>query len=314
MSVLGDLDRWRATGAIRPGQFEVLSALVRRERFSVFVELHTGLYLGVLALVAGLGLTIQTHFAGLGDAMILSGLTMVLAGSLYYCFSRGRAYSPGRVESPHFAFDYVLYLGCLVLGIELGYIDFRYALLHGSWDHYLLLSACVCFLLAYRFDNRFVLSLALSTLAGWLGLRLSQFPNFMGASLRATALIYGTLVTGAGLALFRADIKKHFLDTYLHIAANVVFMALLSMQFERDSQVVSLFALLGLAALAVATGLRAGRFAFVVYGTVYGYLGFSARVLQNVGSMTAELAYFAVSSTMVIASLVMLARRFGREE
>src|SRR4051812_27738130 len=304
MSMLADLDRWRITGVIRPEQFDVLSALVRKERFSVFVELHTAVYLGVLAFVAGLGLTIQTHFAGLGDAAILSGLTIVLAGSLYYCFSRGPAYSPGRVESPNFAFDYVLYLGCLVLGIALGYIEYRFALLHGSWDHYLLLSACVCFLLAYRFDNRFVLSLALSTLAGWFGLRLSQFPNFMGASLRGTALIYGALVAATGFALYRADIKKHFLAAYLHIAANVVFMALLSMQVDGDAHVLYLVALLGLAALAVAIGLRAGRFAFVVYGIVYGYLGISARVLEDVNSLTVMLAYVAVSSTIVIASLV----------
>ena len=314
MKILADLERWRSTGVIRAEQYEVLSALVRKERFSVFVELHTVLYLGVVFFIGGVGWTIQTHFQGLGDAAILSALTFALAGSLYYCFSKGRAYSNGLVEAPGFAFDYVLYLGCLVLGLELGYLEFRFHLLQGDWDHYLLLSASVFFLLAYRFDNRFVLSLALSTLAGWFGLRLSRFPDFVGASLRASALIYGGLTAAAGAGLFRAGIKKHFLETYLHIAVNVLFVALLSELFESNPNDLFLLALLGLAGLAIAAGVRVRRFAFVVYGIVYGYIGLSARLLRDVNSFTSILAYVAVSSTIVIVSLVVLARRFGRDE
>jgi hypothetical protein len=312
--MLANLQRWRSTGAITSEQHDVLSALVRKERVSVFVELHTILYLGVVALIAGLGWTIQAHFQGLGDIAILSALTITCVASLYYCFSRGPAYSTGRVESPGFAFDYVLYLGCLVFGLELGYLEFRFALLQANWDHYLLLSAGVFFVLAYRFDNRFVLSLALSTLAGWFGLRLSQVPNLVGASLRDSALVYGGLVAAAGTALFRAGIKKHFLDTYLHVAANVVFIALLSELFTRDADLLHLLALTGLAAVAIVAGIRFRRFAFVVYGALYGYAGISARVLRHVDSFSAALAYVALSSAIVIASLVVLARRFGRDE
>ena len=314
MKVLADLQRWTSTGAIRPEQHEVLSALVRKERFSVFVELHTLLYLGVVSFIAGVGWTVQTHFQRLGDAAILSALTLALTASLYYCFSRGRDYSNGRVEAPGFAFDYVLYLGCLLLGIELGYLEFRFHLLKGSWDHYLLLSACVFFLLAYRFDNRFVLSLALSTLGGWFGVRLTSFPDIGGASLRAGALVYGGLVAAAGAGLFGAGIKKHFLDAYLHVAANVLFVALLSALFQNNPHALYLLGLLGLAGLAVAAGVRFRRFAFVVYGILYGYAGISARLLHEVDSFTVGLAYIAVSSTIVIVSLVALARRFGREE
>jgi hypothetical protein len=314
LKILADLERWKNTGVIRAEQYDVLSALVRKERFSVFVELHTLLYLGVVSIIAGVGWTIQTHFKSLGDAAILSALTLALAGSLYYCFSNGRAYSNALVETPGFAFDYVLYLGCLVLGLELGYLEFRFHLLQGDWDHYLLLSASVFFLLAYRFDNRFVLSLALSTLAGWFGLRLSHFSNFGDASLRVSALIYGALSAAAGAGLFRAGIKKHFLETYLHVAGNVLFIALVSALFDRPVNDLYLFALLGLAGLAIAAGLRVRRFAFVVYGIVYGYVGISARLLDSAYSLTDILAYIAISSTIVIVSLVVLARRFGRDE
>jgi hypothetical protein len=314
VKILADLQRWKSTGAIRAEQYDVLSALVRKERFSVFVELHTLLYLGVVSLIGGVGWTIQTHFQALGDVAVLAALTVALAGSLYYCFSRGRAYSNGLVDARGFAFDYVLYLGCLVLGLELGYLEFRFHVLQESWENYLLLSASVFFLLAYRFDNRFVLSLALSTLAAWFGLRLSDFRALGGTSLRTSALIYGSLVAAAGAGLFRAGIKKHFLETYLHVAANVLLVALLSAQFDRNAHEWHLAALLGLSGLALAAGVRFRRFAFVVYGIIYGYVGVSARLMRGIYSDTTVLAYIAVSSTIVIVSLVMLARRFGRDE
>ena len=314
MTILERLERWHTTGAINGAQYEAIVALVRKDRFSVFVELNTILYLGVLAFVAGVGWTIETHFANLGDALILSALTLIFGFSLHYCFARGRAYSNGLVEAYGFAFDYVLYLGCLVFAIELGYVESRFHLLQTGWNNYLLLSACVFFALAYRFDNRFVLSLALSTLAGWFSLRLSNFPEVGGPSLRASALVYGSLVALAGTALYRAGIKRHFLETYLQVAANVLFVALLSALFNRDAHPLYLPGLFGLAGLAVALGVRFKRFAFVVYGVVYGYIGVSARVMREIDSFSGALAYVAVSGTIMIVTLVVIARRFGREE
>ena len=180
MSLLIDLERWRAAGTISESQHKVLVSLVRKDRFSVFAELNALLYLGVVAFVAGAGWTIQTHFARLGDVAILSALTLSFAASLYYCFSRAAAYSNVQQESPGFAFDYVLYLGCLMFGLELGFLEFRFHLLQDRWDHYLLLSSVAYFSLAYRFDNRFVLSLALSTLAGWFGLRAGVHNSLFG--------------------------------------------------------------------------------------------------------------------------------------
>ena len=317
MKILKYLERWNSTGIITGAQYAAIAALVRKDRFSVFAELNTLLYLGVLSLVAGAGWTIQTYVASLGDAAIVSALTITVVACLYYCFSRALPYSDEQVEPAGFAFDYVLYLGCLVFALELGYVESRFHFLQANWDYYLLASSLVFFALAYRFDNRFVLSLALSTLAGWFGVRVSEFPLlqlFGGSSLRAYALAYGGLVAVAGTGLHRAGVKPHFLEAYLHIAANVLFIALLSGVVVRDHESLCLAGLLGLAAIAIVEGVRLTRFAFVVYGVVYGYISISVRLVRDVDSLTASLAYVAVSGTIVFISLVVLARRFGREE
>jgi len=300
---------------ITSAQHDTISALVRKDRFSVFIELNALFYLGVLSFVAGVGWVIQTYFASLGDAAILSGLSLLLCLSFYYSFSRARPFSTAKVESPNLAFDYVLYLGCLVFVLELGYLESRFQILRNNWDYYLLFSSLLFFALAYRFDNRFVLSLALSTLAGWFGVKISQFSLSYSGSLRPYALAYGSLVAAAGIWLRQRRIKKHFTETYLHIAANVLFVALLSGVFDKDGTWLYLSGLLALSIIAVVSGIRFRSFAFVAYATVYSYIGISAQVLRGTRSESAAaLAYLVISGAAVILAMVFLARRFAWEE
>jgi hypothetical protein len=314
MRTVERLQQWKDAGAITTAQFGTIAAIVRKDRFSIFVELNALLYLGVLAFVAGLGWTIQTYFANIGDAAILIGLSTLLAASLYYCFSRAPEWSTARVESPNMAFDYVLYLACLVFAAELGYIETRFQLLGAHRDYYLLFSAVLYFIAAYRFDNRFVLSLALSTLAAWFGVKMSAFAFISNESLRLAAISYGAVVGGLGAWLSRQGIKRHFLETYLHIAANVLFIAFVSGVFEGDRHWIYFAGLMALVVISINAGVRFRRFAFVVYGTVYGYVGVSAEILRDTHDSTADLLYVVVSGTIVIISIVLLARRFGREQ
>ena len=314
MTILARLEQWKESGAITSMQFDAISELVRKDRFSVFVELNALFYLGVLSFVAGVAWVIQTYLSTLGDTAILSGLTLLLCLSFSYCFSRALPYSPGQMESPNLAFDYVLYLGCLLFAVELAYLETRFHLMQSEWDYYLLFSSVLFFGLAYRFDNRFVLSLALSTLAGWFGLRISRFAFSYGESLRPYALVYGVLVASIGIWLHRCGIKKHFTETYLHIASNVLFGALISGIIARESPWLYLMGLLGLAGIATVEGIRFRRFAFVAYGVLYGYIGMSVRLLRDVRiDSTAALSYLIVSGMLVILSMILLARRFGSE-
>lgn len=313
MTTLDRLDGWTAAGVISQAQHAVLTAHVRQERFSLFVELNALLYIGVLSLVGGLIWTFRDYVANLGDAVILSILGVLMAASFSYCFLRGRPYANDEVQSPSLAFDYVVYFGCLVLAATLGYLETRFAVFRG-WDTHLLLASIVFGVLAYRFDNRFVLSLAISTLAGYLGLKLSPFDTIDTDALRLLGLLYGAFLIGLGWLLYREGVKRHFLDTYVHIGTNVILVAAASGVLEPISGRAYLVALLAFAAAAIYLGVRFNRFAFVAYGTLYGYAGLSARLLDTMGGITVGLTYLVVTGSAVIIGLVVLARRFGRNE
>src|SRR3954451_2495228 len=307
------LEEWRNGELITAAQHAALLALVSRQRFSVFLELNGLLYVGVAAIAGGVAWTVREHFARLGDAVVLVSLTSVLAACAWYCASHVTPYSHDRVAAPTFSFDYVLYLGCLIFASELTFLEYRFHLLGIDWNYYLLASAAVYFAAAYRFDNRFVLSLALSTLAAWFGVRLS-LSRLLYGYIHEVTLAYGGAVALAGALLSRERIKPHFLETYLHVSVNAILFALTAHANDAAS-LLSLIALVAACAVTIERGIRFRRFAFVVYGVLYGYVGTTIQVLRPIlfRSEAVVLAYFVLSGGAVVAALVLVARRFGRE-
>lgn len=315
MTTLERLDAWRDAGVITTEQHASLTSLSRRDRFSLYVEIHALLYVGVVSMVAGVVWTFRESLAGLGHAAILSIFAALIGVSLYYCFTRAVPYASGEVEQPSIAVEYVLYFGCLMFSGMLAYLEVQMRVC-GGWDTHLLLASTVFGALAYRFDNRFVLSLALSTLAAYLGLTLNVFDTIDAVTthrLRVYAMGYALAVAGLGSALYSQGIKRHFLDVYLHVGANAFLLATLSGVPDAQFGLLYLALLLPLSVALIYLGMRFERFAFVAYGTLYGYAGLSARILDELRTVTVALFYLVVTGSMVVTALVVMARRFARK-
>ena len=312
LTILTRLEQWNEKGKISPEQHAHLAGLFREEPLSLFLELNVLLYAGVLAFVAGLGWTVSTWSQQLGDGLVLTILSTILAACFWYCFSRAPAWSPAETPAPSPIFDYVLYLGSLVWLLDVAYLENRFHVLSGQWDLYLLATAGLFFFLAYRFDNRFVLSLALSSLAGWFGLTISHWSAHQDAAYRQYALLYCLVIGVGGALLQRRGLKPHFFGTYLNIVANVLFWALLSGVFNREGYGLWFLAVLIACGASLAWGLARRQFVFVVYAAVYGYVGVSSVFLRGVTDESAVLSYFVVSGVAMLAALVQIGRRFGR--
>jgi len=312
MTILTRLEQWKEQGTISPEQCSQLAGLCRGEPFSLSLELNIALYAGVLAFVAGLGWTVSTWSQQMGDVLVLALLSILIAACLWYASSRAPAWSPAETPSPSLIFDYAIYLASLTWLVELAYIENRFQLLSGRWDHYLLATTGLFFFLAYRFDNRFVLSLALSSLAGWFGLTISHWSTHQDATYRQSALAYSLMVAAGGALLQRHGWKPHFFKTYLNVAANVLFWAALSGVFERQDRGVWVLLLLIAVGASLAWGLARRQFAFVAYAAVYGYVGISSIIVREINDTAGVLVYFIVTGIAMLVLLVRIARRFGR--
>jgi hypothetical protein len=304
----------QSEGIISREQFRVLSELQSKKVFSLYMELRVAFYAGILFLAAGLGLTLKQYASELAtDIIIITALTAVLAASLAYCFSKGNGYAKGESQAPGMFFDYILYLACIIYSLEIAYIEARFAVFGDFWRWHLLISSFLFFFLAYRFDNRLVLSFALSTLAGWLGFELHS-AHRLWEDMRFTAIGYGLACLAAGTALYSYGIKRHFLDIYLNFAAHFVFIALVSGVFGREWRFLYFIALGAACAAAVVYAQKNRSFLYLVYAVIYGYIGLSSILLRGVSEISFVYMYVIISAAAVIFWLFSMSKKYEAQQ
>jgi len=292
-------DSLRKDGVLSESQAARLSEIESGRLISLQRELRLLMYLGALFIVVGVGATVKRFFSELGPLSILGALSSAVAAAFYYCFRKGRPFSHSKAESPFAAFDYILFLGCAFLGIEFGYIESHFHLLKNFWDYYLLASACFFFFLAYRFDNRLVLAMAIINLGGWMGLRLNHFGLGLD-TLKWPAIIYAALLAAAGEALRRTRLKEHFTDAYFTFALNIACVALLAGVLKDGFACPEFLLLAALTAAVIYCALERKRFDYFLYAVVYGYIGFSSGIIRLLGGASAVALYLLVSAAAVM--------------
>jgi hypothetical protein len=256
------------------------------------------------------GLTIRQYFTQLGDIAIVGSLTISSLAAFGYCFLKGKPYSSGKVESPGILFDYVLLFGCTLYAADVGYVETQFHLLGDSWHNYLLVSAAFFFFLAYRFDNRLVLSMALSTLAAWFGFQLSlRFLSFH-KYYRESAIAYSLVTFAVGSLSHRLAVKKHFFDIYLNFTVHFLLAALLTGVAEYQFSSWHLPAMAASIAAVAVYSVRTRQFLYMLYAILYGYACLTVAALDYVLDGAALYMYGIVSSLTVIGLIFILSRRF----
>lgn len=316
MMIADLLRKLRGEKKLENGQVDVLLDLQEKRIFSVHRELRFFLYLGILMVITGAGLTVKQYFLNLGDLVIISALTLFAAAAFIYCFSKGGPFAREAVSPPNVVFDYVLFFGCALFSMDVAYIELQYHVLGDAWKNYLLISVALFFFLAYRFDNRLVLSLALSTLAAWFGFTLSGFRLFsLQEYYRLYTIAYALIVLGAGGMAWRLDVKKHFFDIYLNFAIHFLCIALIA--GVAQYKILSLYfpALLVTCAALAFYSVRARKFLYMLYAVIYGYIGISIVIFDFIHRETfLVFAYFIITSLGVVGLIFKMSRRLKEGE
>jgi hypothetical protein len=299
--------KFKKAGWLEAEPVERLTRLADGTLFPLFLELRAFLYIGALLVIAGVGATVKER-VDLGPAAIVGLLSLGVAACFWYCAGRARPWSPDPVESPTAAFDYVLYLGCGLLGVELAYIEAKFKLLGSWWDLHLLYSGLIFLYVAYRCDNRLVLAMALADLTAWLGIRWSRFDFYIEAN-RVAAVLWGAALIGAGLELEKRRLKAHFTDTYLQLGVNLALAGMLS--GANGFGTIWFWLLEAACVFVVMKALQAKRLAYFVYGAGYGYAGLAWAVsplLRYEGTLYSM--FFLVSAAALVGAVFYFRHRF----
>lgn len=253
-------------------------ALECRALFSVFGELRAILYAAVALVISGVGILVKEHLDRIGPVTLVFALA--IAGATCYIpaiRARSRASAQSAIA------DYLLLLGALIVSADLGYAESQFHWLGANWSRHLLLLAAFHASTAYALRSRLVLSVALTSLAGWFGIERGPenlLPwHFATPELGLRALICSAFIL-AWRAIDRRANAAGFREVFAHFAANLAFWGAVGWCTDASMRVIGVATLSLLAAAAVHRALRAGVESFAVYGVGYAALGLSLMVAQ----------------------------------
>jgi len=311
------IERLGHEGVLSVARSSLFGRVARRELVSVRPEIRAALYVGVLLVTSGLGLFLKENHERIGPAAIGIAIALAAAACLAWALSRSALFTWGEAASAHPAFDYVLLLGALLVAADLAYLEAQIKLLGGNWPWHLFVVAVFYLLLAYRFDSKMLLSLALAAFAAWRGIAVSLMRTSLGAGdparLRIEALACGALFVALGVAAARRERKTHFEDVYVNGGLVLAFGGLLSGVFggREDGWGGWLFALLLVSAAVAAVGFRAKRTLPLGLAVVAAYLALLKPIFEIRGSEALPLLLAAAFAALALFLVVSAHRRMG---
>ncbi len=292
-------------GTLSTAQARLFSRVARRELVSLHGELRALAYAGVLLAMAGVGLLVRQNLDRIGPLAIASAL---LLGALV-CFAWVARHAPpfawGEVRSPHLALDYVLLLAALLVAADLAYVETKLTPLGEAWPYHLLIVAVFYTLLAFRYDSRLLLSLALSSFAAWRGVSAGRLQHafFLGGEdlVRVNAAGCGLAFLLAGTALRARSWKAHFEPVATHLGWLLLLGAIASALGTPAGSIWALV-LIVTAAILATVAYRQRRFSLLALAILGAYVGASGLFVRAAPS-DLSVWWFAVTPLLVVAVL-----------
>jgi len=279
--------------------------------FSLHWELKTLLYLGVLLLNLGLGYLIYENIDTIGHAALIALIGVVSGVCFWYAVRHRRPFSTGETESPTPYYDYVLLLGCLLFLVMEGYLQFQYQIFGTRYGLVTFIPMVLFFGLAYWFDNRGVLSLAITALASWLGIAVTPqdllaHNDFNSETIVNTGILLCVLLSGVPFLSELRNFKKHFSLTYLNFGVHIGMIACLAGMMSLGRPLLYFPLLCAAVGFFIWYARTRGSLYFLTVAVVYGYIGFTYMLFHFVRDMDFMfyLLYFILSCAGVIVFLL----------
>lgn len=274
-------------GFITQDQFTKIDVITSGKVVSVFYELRSLLYLGVMLFTAGIGILIYENIGDLGHIISIIVLILLTIGCFFYVFKNAPPYSNTSVKPPTPYFVYIVLLGALLFISVLGYLQFQFAILDENLGLITLVTSLFFFYIAYRFDHLALLSLAITALASFWSISISPQKWYHGdffetANLHNTAIIFSVAVACIALFLDKKAIKNHFTFTYLNFCALIFFVGAITGMFMGEWWFIYLLLIYGGCVFAFYMARWKKSFLFLLYAFISAYIGTTYLLAETV--------------------------------
>ncbi len=308
-------------GFINEDQYKKINLITSGKVVSVFYELRSLLYLGVMLFTTGMGILIYENIGDIGHIVSLIALCVLMIVCFWYVFKHAIAYSNELVTSPNPYYDYIVLLGSLFFISVQGYLQFQYAILDENLGFSTLITAAFFFYIAYRFDHLGILSLAITALASFWSISVSPQKWYSGdffteSNLHITAIIFSVVIATISLSLDRKSIKKHFTFTYLNFCMLIFFVAAIVGLFEDENWYgIYLLLIYGGCVFTYYIARWKKSFLFLLYAFIAAYIGTTYFLANTIFEDTIEIwfLYSIASCGGFIYFIIKYKNYFSRE-
>lgn len=305
-------------GMIEKGTLDNIKNYEKTAPVSVHWDLLTLLYAGIFLLTTGLGLIIYKNIDSIGHVAITVSIAVGMVACFFYCIRHAKGFSYLKVEAPNVWFDYILLLGCLLMLILVGYLQFQFEVFGNRWGMATFVPMVILFITAYNFDHIGILSLGITNLAAWVGITVTPLRLLKDNNFNSSTIIYSSILLGIGLIIMsvlstRQNIKTHFSFTYKNFGSHLLFISSLAAIFTFGHYYLLWFLLLmAICYYHFTEAVKARSFYFLVVTAIYFYIGLSYVAIkvflkmnmQGDGVVYLSLIYLIISSVTLVAFLM----------
>lgn len=274
-----------------------LEEIETKKVFSVFYELRTLLYLGVLLFTSGIGFLIYQNLGETGHYLALSALLVLCGFCFKYVLNNSTPYSNNNTAPSTPYFDFALLLGSLLLISIQAYLQFLFNSFTDYWALTTLTNSVIFFGLAYRFNHIGILSLAITAFASFFGINVSP-QNWVNQDflelkeLFNVGIAISIFLTIASEVLNKKNIKKHFSFTYFNFSSLIFIFSVLSGLFsENYTWLYSLLMLSGIAFM-VWYANKNKSFLFLIYAFIFAYIGLTYLLMSSMNFFDESIILF----------------------
>ncbi|WP_291144547.1 DUF2157 domain-containing protein [Flavobacterium sp. UBA7680] len=312
---------------ITENQFQEIKEYRSLNIFSLNVELKLLLSISVLMFTSGIGILIYDNIDSVGHIALLAILFVLICGCFYYCFKNSKGFQKTETTTESHFLEYIVLTANVLTCIFIGYLQVQYEVFGTHYGLATLVPTIVSFFCAYYFDNKSVLTIAVTGLAAYVGLSVTPQDifnsnnNFYASqSLSYSAIMLGVLLILWTIYSFRINLKTHFALVYLTFALHIISIASISNMVSEDI-IWLLFSLIlaGSSVYFYKISHQLKAISLYIFMIVYAYIGiniFIFRIFEHVDFGDIWVLFIMILPAYFIGSIVLfikLIKNFNKE-
>jgi hypothetical protein len=278
-------------------QYQFLDSIRTNKIVSLYYELRLMLYLGIMLFTAGIGYFAYQNMGEIGHLIAIALIGLGIVFGFYFIQKFAKPYSNLEVTVNHVYFDYILILVSLLIIAFFTYVQvyFNIVELMLNWTSYI--TAALFIFMAYRYDNRALLSMSITVLAAAVGISITPInwvtmEWMVTSNLYSTSILLGIILLPIGQVSQYYGVKKHFRFTYQNFGLLLYFIGCISAIFSNEYG--STFALLTVVSAGIITYYTwvHKAFLFFVYANLAGYIAFTYLMFRAIENMRGDYIIF----------------------